>query len=111
MESLATESLIVFPRANRPSFADQTIAECRKAGFVPNIVQEIEDVISALVLVSVGLGVALVPHSACNIKIPDITFIPLDNPKFYAELCCIHLTKRRAPVLEAFLEIIQNNSK
>ena len=111
LKSLAAEPLIIFPRANRPSFADQTIAECRKAGFVPNIAQETEDVISALVLVSVNLGVSLVPHSACNIKIPDVTFIPLSNLKFYAELCCIHLTERRAPVLEAFLNIIQNPSQ
>ena len=109
IKSLATEPLIVFPRANRPGFADQTIAKCRKSGFVPNIIQEAEDVISALVLVSAGLGVSLVPHSACNIRIPNVTFIPLDNLNFYAELCCIHLTERRAPVLEAFLEIIKNN--
>ncbi len=109
IKSLATEALIVFPKANRPSFADQTIAECRKAGFVPNIAQETEDVISALVLVSVNLGVSLVPYSACNVKIPGVTFIPLDNPHFYAELCCIHLTERRAPVLEAFLKIIQDS--
>ena len=73
--------------------------------------QETEDVISALVLVSGGLGIALVPHSACNVKIPDVTFIPLDNPKFYAELSCIHLAERRAPVLEAFLQIIQDSSQ
>ncbi len=111
MKALAAEALIVFPRDNRPGFADQTIAECRKAGFVPNIVQETEDVISALVLVSVGLGVALVPHSACNIKIPAVRFIPLGNPEFHAELCCIHLTERRAPVLEAFLQVIQNSTE
>jgi LysR family transcriptional regulator, benzoate and cis,cis-muconate-responsive activator of ben and cat genes len=110
MKLLATDSLIVFPRDNRPSFADQTIAECRKVNFVPNIIQETEDVISTLVLVSVGLGVALFPHSACNIKIPDVKFIPLNKADFYAELSCIHLTERRAPVLEAFLKIIQDNS-
>ncbi|MBN4053399.1 LysR family transcriptional regulator [Haliea sp. AH-315-K21] len=108
MKSLATEPLIVFPQANRPSFADQTISECRKSGFIPNVVQETEDAVSALVLVSAGLGISLVPHSACNIKIPDVTFIPLNNPKFRVELCCIHLTERRAPVLEAFLQIIKN---
>lgn len=110
MKSLAAEPLIVFPRENRPSFADQTIAECRKANFVPNIIQETDDVISALVLVSVGLGVSLVPHSACNIKIPDVKFIPLNNPAFYAELSCIHLTERRAPVLEAFLASIKDST-
>jgi DNA-binding transcriptional LysR family regulator len=106
LKALGNEAFIVFPRANRPSFADQTIAECRKAGFVPNIVQESEDATSALVLVSAGMGIALVPQSACNIKIPGVHFLPLSDKNFNAELSCIHLSEHRAPVLDAFLNVI-----
>jgi DNA-binding transcriptional LysR family regulator len=111
LKTLSNEAFIVFPRVTRPSFADQTIAQCRKAGFVPNIVQESEDATSALVLVSAGMGIALVPQSACNIKIPGVKFIPLSDKNFYVELSCIHLSKRRATVLDAFLELINTSSQ
>ena len=106
IKQLEAESLIVFPRTNRPSFADQVIAECRKSGFIPKVVQETEDVISALVLVSVKTGIAFVPASACNIKIPGVSFLPLNDKQLSAELCCIYLKDRRDPVLSAFLNTL-----
>ncbi len=67
---LATSKEIRFSEvANEPficlqsetSFRDQTDALCKRAGFVPDIVIEVEDLSSVRDLVAAGCGVAIVP--------------------------------------------------
>lgn len=100
---LEKEPIVVFPHSPRPSFADQVIAVCRKAGFVPNVAQEADDAVTSIALVSAGFGISLVPRSVSNLRVPGVIYKPLTPDTLMSDLSCIYLADRRVPVLDAFL--------
>src|SRR3546814_15394541 len=70
----------------------------------PNIVQDVDAVVTAVSLVSSGLGLCLVVEAARNLKLPGVSYIPLkeaDQVQF--DLCMIWRTEDQSPLLEAFL--------
>jgi len=108
IDELAKEPMVVFPHSPRPSFADQVIAVCRKAGFVANIVQEADDAETCIALVSAGLGISMVPQSVSHLRVPGVIYKPLTPDIMMSDLCCIYLADRRAPVLDAFLGCVKD---
>lgn len=108
LEDLANVPMIVFPRSPRPSFADQVIMACRKAGFVPNIVHEADDAETCIALVSADVGLSIVPQSLSCLKVPGVVYKPLLPAVLNTDLSCIYLADRRAPVLEAFLNCVRD---
>lgn len=74
---LAGEPLIAFARSLDSSLTHQIVRLCNDAGFHPNVVQEVGDIPSMIMLVSSGMGLALVPSSSENIKMKRVVFRPL----------------------------------
>jgi LysR family transcriptional regulator, benzoate and cis,cis-muconate-responsive activator of ben and cat genes len=104
MEELAPHPLVLFPTGSRPSFIDQVSGMCRAAGFVPQVAQEVRDVVHAVALVATGFGVALVPRSATFMHIPGVTYRPLHHPTpAQVDLCCIYRSDDDSCILQAFL--------
>ena len=68
LRQAAHATFIIYARQLGPVFFEATIAACRRAEFSPQIGQEAPRIVSALSLVSAGLGVAVVPqiHAANN---------------------------------------------
>ena len=60
---LKGESFVLYPRHPRPSFADYILDVCRDEGFIPKSLVLAQDYQTAISLVSVGVGVSLVPSS------------------------------------------------
>jgi LysR family transcriptional regulator, benzoate and cis,cis-muconate-responsive activator of ben and cat genes len=52
IEELAGDALIVYPRAPRPSYADQVLTLFRKRGLRPPLVHEVREVQTAVGLVA-----------------------------------------------------------
>lgn len=77
---LASETLIVFPRAPRPSFADQVLAAFHDRGLSPAKISEVRELQVAVGLVAAGEGVAIVPGSVQGLKREDVCYRPLDDP-------------------------------
>lgn len=69
-----------------PSLYQQVLGICAKAGFQPQIVQEVEDVESIVGLVSSGIGVALVPASLRNLSIRTVRYLPLIDVQDQADV-------------------------
>jgi DNA-binding transcriptional LysR family regulator len=108
---LARAPLILYPRVARPGFADRVVALCRDRGFEPNVVQEVDDVVTAIALVSSGFGSAIVTESATNLQLPHVTFTPLERtPETGIELFCQYPKGEPSPILAAFLEIIRKEA-
>lgn len=106
---IADQPLIVFPNISRPSFADDVIALCHNEGFQPQIVQEVEDVVTAVALVSSGFGVSMVPESGANLKLPGVVYRPLKKvPTPSIDLSCVYRKDDQSPILRAFLDIIRS---
>lgn len=109
LSDIAYAPLIVFPNQSRPSFADDIISLCHSEGFQPQIVQEVEDVVTAVSLVSSGFGISLVPESGANLKLPGVVYRPLKkDPTPSVDLSCIYRKGDTSPLLHAFLEIIRS---
>ena len=79
LPDLVHDPLIVYPRAPRPSYADQVLALFRGAGLRP-AVQEVRELQTALGLVAAGLGVCLVPASVQRLQRSGVQYRPMDVP-------------------------------
>ncbi len=68
----AQHSFVAFTRHRGPAYFDQSIHLCRLAGFSPRIRYEASTLHGVLDLVGAGLGVALVPATACLMGRPGL---------------------------------------
>ncbi len=107
--ALNGQPMILFPNFPRPSLADEVIAFCRAHGFQPKVVQEASDTVSAIALVSIGFGVALVPEAATNLHLPGLVYRPLEEPALNIGLSCAYRQGDVSPTLKEFLRIVRSH--
>ena len=79
LQQIVHEPLILFPRAPRPSFADQVLAAFRDRGLEPANMQEVRELQIALGVVAAGAGLSIVPKSVHDMQRTDVTYLPLDE--------------------------------
>jgi DNA-binding transcriptional LysR family regulator len=110
LADIAGEPLIVYPNHSRPNFADEVISLYYSESLQPNVAQEVEDVVTAIALVSGGFGLALVPASAANLQLPHVVYRALrKTPCPTVDLSCVYRKDDASPLLRAFLEIIRSH--
>jgi LysR family transcriptional regulator, benzoate and cis,cis-muconate-responsive activator of ben and cat genes len=76
LADLHDEVFVLFPRRPRPAYCDRIMEVCRQEGFVPRQPVMSQDFQTAISLVSVGVGISVVPESVSQSKIPGIAFRP-----------------------------------
>ncbi|OCX65611.1 LysR family transcriptional regulator [Thioclava sp. SK-1] len=74
LRDVASEPFILYPRRPRPSFADHILAVCQAEGFLPGEQVLAQDYQTAISLVSVGVGIALVPQSVALSPRPGVSY-------------------------------------
>lgn len=74
LDELADEALVVYPARPRPGYADQVLDIFARRGLRPSSVSEANEIQTALGLVAAGIGVALVPASACQGRRGSVVF-------------------------------------
>src|SRR3546814_11079164 len=75
IEDLANEPLVFYPRVERPQgFTDYLMRMFHSRNITPNIVQDVDAVVTAVSLVSSGLGLCLVVEAARNLKLPGVSY-------------------------------------
>jgi DNA-binding transcriptional LysR family regulator len=79
---VAAYPFIVYPARPRPSYADHVLGLFRAAGHAPNVVQEANELQTAVGLVAAGLGIAVVPASVQRLLRDDIAYLPLSTSGF-----------------------------
>ncbi|MES3012948.1 MAG: LysR family transcriptional regulator [Pseudomonadota bacterium] len=79
LRDLAGEDFVFFSRDASPASHDNVIAVCAGAGFSPVIRHHVTGWITALLLVSRGAGVALVPEVFTRTGLPNVVFLKLKN--------------------------------
>jgi DNA-binding transcriptional LysR family regulator len=84
---LAPERIVVLPREASPAFYDTIVATCRSAGLSPSLVEMNGwSVEPALLAVSAGAGMALLPESAAQrYSAPGVRFISVDGDELAVE--------------------------
>jgi DNA-binding transcriptional LysR family regulator len=74
---LQQECLIIYPKAPRPSFADQVLAAFSERSITPYKVMEVRELQIAIGLVAAGEGVAIVPDSVQGMQRKDVVYRPI----------------------------------
>ncbi len=78
---LRDKPFLLIARAASTTFYDHVLAVCRRAGFIPEIIQEANETFTLLNLVRAGLGVSLVPRSAMRMSVPGVSYHQLPMPE------------------------------
>lgn len=104
LAQIGDQPLILYPRSPRPSFIEHMLKLFHKKGVTPQLIHEVDDVVTAVALVASGFGVSLVTDSACNLRLPGIVYLPL-RPEDRAcfDLCMIHRRDDESALLQSFL--------
>lgn len=74
---LAEETVILYPRPARPSYADQILSLFEDHGLAPAFRQEVRELQTALGMVAAGAGISIVPASVQSLRRPDLIFRPI----------------------------------
>src|SRR5436190_12641793 len=74
LSNVSQQPFIMIARVVSSTFYDHCIRLCGSAGFSPRVVQEARDMFTLLNLVRAGIGVALVPSSASQMRVSGMKF-------------------------------------
>ncbi len=86
LHDLLGDTLIVYPKTPRPSYADQVLAAFHDRGLEPTHIFEARELQVALGLVAAGVGVTIVPRSVLGLKREDVSYQELDDPKLVSPI-------------------------
>jgi DNA-binding transcriptional LysR family regulator len=78
LERLAQDGFIAYRRGDGPGIHDGLSVACRRAGFEPRIVGEVPRLLSAVIMVAAGSGVALMPESISKLHEGSVVYRALE---------------------------------
>lgn len=111
LADLASEALIQFPRSINPSLYDEIVGLCRSSGFSPRIVREATPKQTIIGLVSVGLGISLLPACLQNLRRSGVVYRPIQGRTLSVDTSIIYRHEQPSPVLKAFLDIVRETTQ
>ncbi|MGV3549183.1 LysR substrate-binding domain-containing protein [Rhizobium sp.] len=83
---VSDEVFIIPEHPPQVSFHSHTLEACGRAGFEPRLGPQGRDFMTISSMVSVGLGVALVPQSVSCVQLPNVVYRPIAYPESKVEL-------------------------
>jgi DNA-binding transcriptional LysR family regulator len=92
-------------------FNAQVAELCAVAGLTPQITQRAGQFTALVGMVAGGLGLAFVPSSVKNLKIPDVVYRPVSNSDQKSDLAMVHRKSERAPVLLSFIKELKQAAR
>ncbi len=107
LQQVAEESFVLFPRHLGPSFYDQVVTTCRRAGFSPRLGQEAVELHTIVSLVAAGMGAALVPASFRNLRRTGVAYPPLAEPTEQVEMALAWRRDDASPLRERFIAVVR----
>lgn len=99
---LNREQVIVY---THDDVEDLSLEYIRSQGQEPIVVHRAATTLGVLALVAAGLGIAVVPDTTEQIKIPEITFRPLLDPEASVDLLLLSRAPETSGAVNAFLAI------
>lgn len=107
MEALAGENIILYPRRPRPNYSDHVSSLFYQEGVQPSMVQEVQELQTALGLVASGIGISIVPISVRKMRSDDVIYRPLANPKMTSPVVMMYRDQDPSPVLLNFIKRVR----
>lgn len=100
--------LILYPNVPMRGLAQEVTDAFHAEGVPLRVEQEVEDVLTAVALVSAGFGAAITTQSASSLRLPGVVFRPLHSTRLKElELSCLYRKGDRSPALHAFLDVVR----
>jgi DNA-binding transcriptional LysR family regulator len=93
-----------------PSYRDWLTKTCRRVGFTPKVLQDVEFERTMINAVACGLGVALVPEQVKRLEHENVVFRPL-NPTVRTEGCVAWKGDNPSAALKAYVQIVEQLSR
>jgi DNA-binding transcriptional LysR family regulator len=91
-----------------PEQQEGTMEVARRGKFTPRIAAEPGGLVAVMAAVSVGQGVAIVPHSVIDhVRIPGVTYRPVTGKPVSSEIAVAYRRHEQAPAVRAFIEQIK----
>ena len=106
LRDLLNETLIIFPKTPRPSYADQVLAAFQDRGLKPHRIYETRELQVALGLVAAGEGVSVVPSSVHGLKRSDVSYKELDDPTLVSPIIMSTRLLDESQDIKEILELI-----
>jgi DNA-binding transcriptional LysR family regulator len=106
LSRLAEEPLLLYPAQTRPSYADQMLAHFETRGLRPRIVQEANEMQTAIGLVAAGIGVTLVPALVQALQRQDVAYRPLREEGVDSPVVMSQRRRDDSPLLQAFRALV-----
>ncbi len=104
LRDLAAESFILVRRPGAPGMYGDLIEACRKVGFSPNVVAEVDQMLTNVTLVAAGVGVSVVPASMRDIHQEEVCYAEAaDAPQLAAPLTLVSRAGETNPVAQRFV--------
>ena len=107
LADLADLPLIIYPKAPRPSYADQVLALFRARDLRPPLVHEVKELQTALGLVAAESGVAVVPASVERLRRDNVLYVPLDEPDAISPIIMSNRRDDPSPEIALILKLIK----
>ncbi|MDE2005072.1 MAG: LysR family transcriptional regulator [Rhodospirillales bacterium] len=108
LAELALAPLIVYPKAPRPSYADQVLALFRDAGLTPPAVLEVRELQTALGLVAAEAGVCLVPASVEKLRRENVVYRAFAGENIVSPVIMSTRKSDPSPELALLLKLIRD---
>jgi DNA-binding transcriptional LysR family regulator len=106
LRDVINETLIVYPKTPRPSYADQVLAAFKDRGLEPRKVYEVREIQIALGLVAAGEGISIVPSSVYGLKRDDVSYRELDDPTLVSPIIMSMRAMDESRDIREMLELI-----
>lgn len=106
LRDLVHETLIIFPKAPRPSYADQVLAAFQDRALTPSRIYEVRELQIALGLVAAGEGISVVPSSVYGLKRDDVNYKELDDPTLVSPIIMSKRAMDESRDIAEMLELI-----
>lgn len=111
LEELAGDALVVYPKAPRPSYADQVLALFRERDLKPKHVHEVRELQTALGLVAAETGACIVPASVERLRRDNVVYRRLDEPGAVSPIIMSTRKGDRSPEIGLILRIVKEMYK
>ncbi len=111
LKDLTDETFVLYPRRPRPSFADYILKVCAEEGLKPRETVFAQDYQTAISLVSVGVGISIVPESVSSTQRPGVFYRPYKGYNPGTGLSAHARRDNRKPHVMNFFDIVEKYTK
>ncbi len=108
LDELVGDALVVYPKAPRPSYADQVLALFRERDVKPQAVHEVRELQTALGLVAAETGVCIVPASVERLRRDNVVYRRLDEPGAVSPIIMSTRKGDRSPEISLILKLVKD---